>query len=925
MNVTEKMSRAILGLCLFGLVCASEVAGQMDYGRRLGLQQGGEALLVTQSPEVSLNALDPAVRRWYVPQELYGEYPWRQWQYTSRAHEPYDRYVALDLEGDYFYDLYGNYLTQGWLIFNTAQRRPEEAGSTLFKTQRFARWFNELVIAGDNKGQYHYALTVSNNLRTTLTPLSFSKPRLNGFQLDLATDKYQLTFLHSLITGPRGLQVEESRFTDATSLVGGRFTAQLGDFVELGLHAVNAHQTSSESSELVSTLYRGGLTEQQNQTVSQIVVVLRDDSPADGTGGAAFFPDASDVLITYRDGTVESGNSIRFEPVISGGLKRQGFLTADGNGQISLLYDFDSPAYVNRAAADKSEIVAVEFRLVLANDYQIWMSSDRQQGEGGGFVTVGRPSNAFGGGNRFNPDGTERTISLGDVFGADVDDPVFLMVAQADGNVQDISNLRTVTFAYGLPTATSIAGGTLQVDDVLGFDFYGEYDLSWSFRQYPNVAEETHVSSSGIGGRPSAPAWMVNVSKRWSEVSFFGEAYSIDPRYNTQSFVTTTTGLDYARQGSRFDLVEDNDDQDRFPDAFRADFLVDDRLVFPGWDLNNDLVPDFNQNDNRVKANSIPDYEEPFLRFQVDRPEFLFGVDMNHNFWVDQYENDTEPDYPYRRDQAGFNFYGGIDLTESWQIKAGALREEQLSADRRNHSTYVQLSFDRAWPGWGRVRLFEMGQLVRDDIPDPLLQWQPDNTLRGGQLASLADPLLARDTWVNQLFVGHSMTSERLQVMNKLNWVMFQQRLDADQRRVHNLPASDFFFGLINKASYRRGWAGLVLEPRWKSEFIKQSRSLFARRAQTTLMELLSVLLETQLLQATRLQAGMEYAWFNDFDADVEDFNSLSWALQLATESAYLGYRIQALAGFVVERKAFTGAEAVTTTETFVTLYAGLQ
>ena len=191
MNVTEKMSRAILGLCLFGLVCASEVAGQMDYGRRLGLQQGGEALLVTQSPEVSLNALDPAVRRWYVPQELFGEYPWRQWQYTNRAHEPYDRYVARDLEGDYFYDLYGNYLTQGWLIFNTAQRRPEEAGSTLFKTQRFARWFNELVIAGDSKGQYHYALTVSNNLRTTLTPLSFSKPRLNGFQLDLATAKYQ--------------------------------------------------------------------------------------------------------------------------------------------------------------------------------------------------------------------------------------------------------------------------------------------------------------------------------------------------------------------------------------------------------------------------------------------------------------------------------------------------------------------------------------------------------------------------------------------------------------------------------------------------------------------------------------------------------------------------------------------------------------
>jgi len=78
-------------------------------------------------------------------------------------------------------------------------------------------------------------------------------------------------------------------------------------------------------------------------------------------------------------------------------------------------------------------------------------------------------------------------------------------------------------------------------------------------------------------------------------------------------------------------------------------------------------------------------------------------------------------------------------------------------------------------------------------------------------------------------------------------------------------------------------------------------------------------------LRATRVQAGVEYVLFNDFNQDAEDFNSLSWALQLATESAYLGYRIRALAGFVVERKDFTRIEAVTTTESFVTLYAGLQ
>ena len=72
------------------------------YGDRLRWRQD-----VAQSPEVYLDALDPALRRWYVPQVMFAEYPWRQWEYTNRARVPYQRYVNIDLEGDYFYDLYG--------------------------------------------------------------------------------------------------------------------------------------------------------------------------------------------------------------------------------------------------------------------------------------------------------------------------------------------------------------------------------------------------------------------------------------------------------------------------------------------------------------------------------------------------------------------------------------------------------------------------------------------------------------------------------------------------------------------------------------------------------------------------------------------------------------------------------------------------
>ena len=141
-------------LCLLLSVLAGMAEAQMDYGMRLGLRQGAETSFRPQGPGVMLDALDPAVRRWYVPQELYNEYGWRQWEYTNYARDHFDRYVNTALEGDYFYDIYGNFVTRGWLIFNNTQTRPQQFGNTLFKSERFRQWFSEVVVAGDQKGEY---------------------------------------------------------------------------------------------------------------------------------------------------------------------------------------------------------------------------------------------------------------------------------------------------------------------------------------------------------------------------------------------------------------------------------------------------------------------------------------------------------------------------------------------------------------------------------------------------------------------------------------------------------------------------------------------------------------------------------------------------------------------------------------------------
>ena len=179
-----------------------------------------------------------------------------------------------------------------------------------------------------------------------------------------------------------------------------------------------------------------------------------------------------------------------------------------------------------------------------------------------------------------------------------------------------------------------------------------------------------------------------------------------------------------------YEFVEDNDDQDRFPDWRRrvtgGGFVpgqqttrAADVEVFPGLDENNDLVNDFNQNDNLQ-----PDYVEPFLRYNVDPPEFLFGTDMNNNTVIDRLENDTEPDYPYKRDHRGYNFYAGAEMQPGSKLMVGHLREWLIGSARRNQTSYGLFTWQEDLPLRGvKFRFMEFLRLARDDIPDALIQW----------------------------------------------------------------------------------------------------------------------------------------------------------------------------------------------------------
>ena len=205
------------------------------------------------------------MQKWYLPQELYSEYRLNQWSYTNYARDFYLRYLQPDLEGDYFYDLFGRRVMHGWLIYEARKEQPRASeGNSLLKSPLYGNNFQNLIISSDAKGQYRYALTIGNEMRTTLTPMTFNKAVFNGIQFDYLADRYAGTILLSRVSAPL---VATSDFgvglTNATELKAGRATVQVGDHVTLGGTYVNTHNSRATLERFSGNMFKGFLTTDQ--------------------------------------------------------------------------------------------------------------------------------------------------------------------------------------------------------------------------------------------------------------------------------------------------------------------------------------------------------------------------------------------------------------------------------------------------------------------------------------------------------------------------------------------------------------------------------------------------------------------------------------------------------------------------------------
>jgi hypothetical protein len=851
-----------------------------------------DAYRTTGTPE-TFQTLSPTVRKWYLPQTLYHLYGWKNYEYTNYARENYSRYVDIFLQGDRYYDIYGNFITRGWQIYDWRQRQPADFGNSILKNPRFSSWFSSVLISSASKGQLNYSLTIGDLIRTTLTPMTFSKPAFNGIQFDVSSDKYAFTFITSRVDNPANVFGSNETFASSetifTNLMGGRATVQLGDFTKFGVTYVNAAHGNSRLSIQDASL-TGSLGGRLNaDNVRRIVVRLGDDSPEDGEGGALLFRER-----VFVDGV----EHVEIEPSIDGGIRRRGLLEANGADIVTLSYDIerDFVAGVRDEISDFKEAKKIEIELVVGNDYRIDATSNMQTNSSG--------------------------------------ETVFLPVERSQGNIKDGSNQRVVRFQYGLPTANEIYGFTLEVSELAGFNLRSEFDVNRRHRKFPNQ----NILSNQALDTDRSTAWYVTASRLMYPWFFFAESYSMDAEYSTSMPIPDQRGfIDYENDFTfLYEFVDDNDDQDRFPDwrrrttggsnttQGRQTIREADREVFPGLDENNDLVNDFNQNDNEQ-----PDYDEAFLRYQVDAPEFLFGTDMNSNGVVDRFENDTEPDFPYQRDHRGYNLYVGAELTPGTKITVGRLDEKLISRGNRSKSTYGLFTYEDEFPRYDvKIRFMEFLRFVKDDIPNDLIQWV-QNPFSSGGMQDVPDRLIAQNTTVNSTYLAFSLN--RLQPLNisgKFKWDHYFQH-DEQAKDTRN----ESFTGFILRADYPwQALQTLTLIPKWKQTLTRRVPTDRLELRRSELSEIFFLMGVYEIIPGSfYVESGVEWEIIHNLrkkpdpapPSFVEDFNTLTLATQLTNKSDYQGYILTANVGVRVQRQNFK-AGSETNFLSFVTVFAGL-
>ena len=915
----------------------------------------------------------------------YTNFAWDTYNPQAEHTFPWEAITAAGFQSrpQAFYSQFGDYLMTGFDLYSWEERRqPEQiTGSRLFKDwTSFHFVFDQLVVGHDSYRWWGYSLIVGDGLIARLSPLTLSKTDFNGARLDLSTPHFKLTTLASRIARPNveddwryNRNTLEEKTTNSTMLLGSRAQADIGA-LQVGFNGVNLHTFRSTGTDNSIK----GILRPDQPVVEMLIVRFTDDSPGDGEGGALVQevelvidgvrrPDLRPGVIRHRVGTatqvgrtVGSGfvpvdynhfrGAVRYYrdqeiPLYADYLYRLAhddpdFLLRLQNGDSSwlgrnadfvekntnlegLLSTFEVVSPDDILAADGTDALAYVFDLstvpsiesvrveaVVGNDYRVELAQVYQFSE--------RPGNLD----------TKYRSS------------VYETVLRAEGNVRDQSNLERVGFNVGANTALFTYSADVHLG-LPGLEITGEYARSAVFARFPSHVEGVPDFHRSPRFTDEGSAYFLNGTSWFDRGRVGFELFAMNPDFTTDMVTYLPRDPGYGRGPDPFvgldnstmvwRLVQDNEDGDRYPDlslgatpgspgssdsaAACRNFDCDG--VFPGQDADKDGIVDTNRN-----LNQLPDYEEPFLMYEVDPNDFVYGLDRNNNDEPDIREDDYEADYPYDPDQRGYHLFGQYDLTPHWSVSIGRHDVEGVASGGRNHSTYALVTHQRQ--GLERLRqvFFENHmRRVQDDIPDEYNRVREDievtakdpfdasfdglpNLLSRDPIITRPDLLLYEDSYVNESYLeGQWRLTPGLNVVQKL-------RLRLNWQQEGLLPSGIFQRGrrldqwnVVSRADYTRYWGSLKLQPQFKFMLLRLRDQRAERSLRSEVSWIPIVRAEYPLMSRSTLQVGIQGIGpfpyrYRDRAAERHSFERRTKFVNVTNRSSYFGYELFTILGF---------------------------
>ncbi|MFC1651250.1 hypothetical protein ACFL2X_06735 [Candidatus Latescibacterota bacterium] len=888
--------------------------------------------------------------------------------YAFRGFQNYN--IINDRRNKSYYNQFGDRLTKMRSDANIwTETYNDDGSSSIDITRDYINdtpqiYVDGVWVARESTDDWAVSIVAADALRAKFTPLTLSYPNLAGLKIDFQSANYEASYISSLLSGQEAnnfyVRMSPTKNTATLLIRGGQFRRKFG---ALTLGATYVNMYSVQGSRDNGNSLKGNVTNYQPTPLRYVVRIL-DDSPHDGNGpiissvmlkvNGRLRPDIIPFIMkddlrreqqtavyslaqqnyynystTYESDKNDQLSVIERAPKFVDYLYMEDYINGWNNKSVKSNFDTEkaeeyyisidpggSPAQVNGTeyvvymfdiSSIPDEIRGVEAEITVANDYKIQTSkiyselvNGRQDTDGGAY-----------------PDYYDATF--------------WETRAQADGNVKDSSNLRTLTVDFGYEVANIIYGADAHFN-YLGFKFDGEFVVNQHNYMFSDgYAGKGIIAFPAVDLTPrkgdrysySDNAYYMVVQKDWKKFGFVGEYFKMGKFYRPHmKFMNPSTLMSINTSGRNstqlMTLIADNDDNDQYADTMPYPMGFGNRIhtyndpdgVFPGNDLDRDSYPDTDRNFNR-----IADYEEPFMMLDVDPDEFVFGDDFNNNTIPDFRENDIKEDTPYDLDRQGHHIYMRFTPQESIDLILGTLRQRGIGLDTRNDDDYFKLRVKYNVSSIGRIFAEYRHNRIKDNIQDVyiLAKYSFKQIYEQYGYASrywnelYYDETEYRNSSVNKLFLETKMRPISSVTLD--SHVKYERNFRIEGTGFDNVYQAEDIINLIavsNKIVYTKQIGDFSISPGFKYRLYKKGyRESLNPRIHYT-MRIPVLFLSYRISPNTNMTLGFQgmegfETTFSDVIQNQNDYKQKNILLQIDNRGDYFGFEVWGGFGFQIE------------------------